>query len=93
MKIKVDDKEVLELSLTQKKIIMNDIHEDEFAADMERRVKYILTHKLEKCMERLKSEWMPKLKSRYAMIPSDDSALAEMIFSQPDYKSRKFRGN
>ena len=91
MKIKVDDKEVLNLSATQKKVIMNDIHEDSFVQDMERRVAYILQHKYERCMERLKTEWKERLNSRYESIPTSDEALAELIFSQPEYKSRKAR--
>lgn len=39
-----------------------------------------------------KREWEPKLKSRgVAMIPTDDEAFAELIFSQPDYKNRSQR--
>ena len=91
MKISVDDKELFTLTETQKKVIMNDIHEDIFDEDMKRRLNYILTHKYERCLERLKLEWMPKIKQRISMIPSNDEALAELIFSQPDYMSRKSR--
>jgi hypothetical protein len=91
MKISVDDQELFRLSETQKKVIKNDIHEDIFDSDMKRRLNWVLMHKYERCMERLKSEWMPKIKSKHAMIPSDDDALAELIFSDPEYKSRKAR--
>lgn len=91
MKISVDDKELFSLSETQKKVIKNDIHEDIFDEDMKRRLQYILMHKYERCMERLKKEWEGKLKERVASIPTNDDALAELIFSQPEYKSRKQR--
>lgn len=91
MRITVDGKEVLNLSETQKKVIQNDIPSDAFQDDMERRVNYILTHKYERCMERLKAEWHPKLKGRMPSIPTNDDALAELIFSQPDYKNRTQR--
>lgn len=91
MKIKVNDQDLFELSETQCKVICNDIHKDEFDADMKRRLEYILTHKYERCMERLKNEWLPKLKSRVDSIPVDDQKLAELIFSQPDYQCRKTR--
>ena len=73
---------------------MNDIHKDVFPEDMKRRLQYILMHKYEQCYKRLKAEWEPKLKERgVAMFPSDEGAFAELIFSQPDYKGRKERGD
>ena len=92
MKISVDDQECFCLTETQKKVIMNDIHADEFEADMRRRMEYILMHKYERCMERLKSEWMPRLKaSGVTSAPTDDQQLAELIFTQQEYKGRKER--
>lgn len=91
MKISVNDQELFSLSEVQKKVIKNDIHEDIFESDMKERIKYILIHKYENCFERLKSEWMPKLQERMDSIPTKDDALADLIFSQPDYKSRKQR--
>lgn len=91
MKIAVDGQELFELSETQRKVICNDICKEEFDADMKRRLHYILTHKYERCLDRLKKEWEPKLKERIASIPTDDDALAEIIFSQPDYKCRSTR--
>lgn len=91
MKILVDEKLVLELSETQKKVIKNDIPSEIFQEDMERRVKHILTHKYERCLERLKNEWIPKLSQRMSSIPTNEEELAELIFSQPDYKNRSQR--
>lgn len=91
MKISIDGKQILELNETQKKVIQNDIKSEDFVNDMENRVHYILTHKYERCMERLKAEWEPKLRSRMASIPTNLDALAELIFSQPDYKNRSQR--
>ena len=96
MKISVDDQELFSLSETQKKVIMNDIPEDIFEADMKRRLEYILLHKYEQCFKRLKSEWCDGDQCRLAKagiesIPTDPVALAELIFAQPEYKSRKMR--
>ncbi len=91
MKISVDDKELFTLSEVQKKVIKNDIHADEFDSDMKRRLHYILTHKYERCFERLKKEWEPKLRDRVKSIPTNFDELALLIFSQPDYKCRKTR--
>lgn len=92
MKISVDDKELFILSDIQKKVIMNDIHEDIFDEDMKRRIQYILMHKYEQCFNRLKQEWDPKLVSNgIAMIPTDPNAYAELVFLQPQYKNRSNR--
>lgn len=92
MEVKVDNKEVLNLSETQKKVIQNDIPSEIFQEDMERRVYWILTHKYEQCFKRLKDEWEPKLKERgIEMIPTNEEKFAELVFSQNDYKNRSIR--
>lgn len=91
MKVSVDNQEIYTLSETQKKVIHGDIHEDQFDADMKRRLHWVLNHKYERCLERMKAEWMPKLKQRVASVPTDDDAFAQLVFSQPDYRSRKNR--
>lgn len=91
MKVHVDGKLVVELNDTKKKVIKNDILEDIFQQDMERRVNWVLSHKYERCFDRLKREWEPKLKERVQSIPTDPDSLAELIFSQPDYQSRSQR--
>jgi len=92
MKFVVDGEQILELNETKKKVIGNDIHEDQLNQDLKRRVGYIVTHKYEQCLKRLKSEWMPKLKAKGVQnVPLDDDQFAELVFQQPEYKSRKQR--
>jgi len=92
MKIKVDNVDLFELSETQKKVIKNDIHSDNFEEDMKRRLKYILMHKYERCFERLKKEWDQKLITNgVESVPTNPDAYAELVFSQPNYKDRKSR--
>lgn len=91
MKINVDGIEILSISEIEKKVIQNDIPTEIFEEDMKRRIHYILTHKYEKCFERLKAEWEPKLATRVQSIPTNKDALAQLIFSQPDYKNRSQR--
>lgn len=92
MQIHIDGKKVLELNNIKKNVIKNDLHEDNFQEDMERRAAWSLTHKYERCFERLKKEWEPKLKSAgIQAIPTDEDAFAELVFSQPGYKSKKQR--
>lgn len=92
MKISVNDKEILNLTETQKQVIKNEVSEDIFDADMERRLKWILMHKYERCFERLKREWEPKLAAKgVESIPTNADAFAQLVFSQPEYKARKER--
>lgn len=91
MKISVNNRELFSLSDIQKKVICNDIHADILDADLERRLQWVLMHKYEQCMKRLRDEWMPKLKDRVESVPTSDDAFASLVFSQPDYKDRKCR--
>jgi hypothetical protein len=91
MKVSVNDEKLFELNDIQKKVIMNDIPEEIFHEDMCRRLEYILTHKYERCFERLKAEWEPKLSKRMASLPTNPEAFAELVFIQPDYKNRSQR--
>jgi len=92
MKISVDDQECFTLSETQKKVIQNDIPSDIFEDDMKRRLHYILTHKYERCFERLKKEWDEKLPTLgVKSIPTDKDEFAELIFQQAEYKNRSQR--
>jgi hypothetical protein len=61
---------------------------------MKRRLKYIIESKYNECFNRLKSEWVDAGKlaqNGVQSIPIDSDALAELIFSQPNYKDRKDR--
>lgn len=92
MKLKVDNEEVFELSETKKKVLKNDVHADEFEADMKRRVRWVIEHKYEQCYKRLKEEWTPKLASAGVQsVPLDPDAFAELVFQQPAYQDRKTR--
>jgi len=91
MKVQVDGKDIYELSETQKKVIQNDIPLEIFEDDMKRRLHWVLNHKFERCYDRLKKEWEPKLASRMESLPTSAEAFCNLVFSQPDYKSRSQR--
>lgn len=60
--------------------------------ELEKRMAWILQHKYERCLERLKLEWYPKLEARgVESIPSDEEEFCNLVFSQPDYKNRSER--
>jgi hypothetical protein len=92
MKFLLDNKEIYEFTDTIKKVICNEVLEDIFVEDMERRVKYIVEHKYKQCLKRLKDEWEPRLKSKgIRSIPLDDDEFAQLVFQQSDYQDRKKR--
>jgi hypothetical protein len=86
MKFFVENKEVLELSATQQKVIQDNVNLDIFVSDMERRVNWVISHKYDMCYDDLIKRWLPKLRERYDSLPTSKDALAELIFAQPDYK-------
>jgi len=94
MRVSVDGQVLFTLNETQKKVIKHDIHQELFDEDMKRRLQYILMHKYERCFERLKKEWEPKLAASGAKsIPTDPDEFAEMVFAHPEYKNRSQREN
>jgi hypothetical protein len=92
MKILVDKELVLQLTETQKKVLKDEIQEEIFDADMKRRVAWVLMHKYEQTFKRFKENWDPRLAAAGVdMIPTDKDKYAELVFSQPEYKSRSER--
>ena len=92
MKIQVDGRDLFQLTETQKKVLQYDIPEEIFEDDMKRRLQWVLTHKYEQCMARLRKEWEPKLiENGVQSVPTNPDALAELIFSQPNYENRSQR--
>ena len=98
MKITVDGQDVFTLSETQKKVIRNEILDEEFETDMKRRLHYILNHKYEQCFQRLYDEWCKPVngsskleKNGVRSIPTNPDELSELIFSQPNYENRSKR--
>lgn len=43
------------------------------------------------CFDDLKKYWLPTLEERNIAIPESDTEFAELVFAQPDYKSRAER--
>lgn len=92
MKVMINDEVLFELSDLKKRVICNDILSEVIEDDLKRRIAYIIGHKYERCMDRLKKEWVPKLKAAgVESIPLNDDAFARMVFARPDYKDRSTR--
>lgn len=92
MKVYIDfnDDDNLELATeftaTQTKVIKESLEDDVFNNDIKRRLHWVLDEKLKGSRIRLIAQWLDVMKMRYESLPSSDDALAELIFSQPDYK-------
>ena len=89
MKISFNDQELFTLSETQKNVIKDNVSSSMFEDDMKRRLTWVIMHKYEECLKSLKKEWEQKLKDAgIEMIPTNDEAFAQLVFSQPSYKDR-----
>lgn len=89
MKISVNDAELFTLSDNQKKVLAHDISSAVLENDLKRRLQWILMHKYEKVLEKLKKDWVPKLIARgLTAVPVDNEELSKLIFSQEDYVDR-----
>lgn len=86
MKFYVDQTQVYELDSTQEKIIQDNIPSVLFTSDMQRRVEWVISQKLDQSFDSLFTHWLPILQQRYESLPSNKNAFAELVFAQPDYK-------
>lgn len=92
LKLKINDKEILNITDTMLKVLGNDLLE--VPQEVERRAIWAIMSKYDACFARLQAEWLPKLSSRnIESIPTNKDKFAELVFSQPDYKSRSEREN
>ena len=85
MQIKVGNKTLMEISVTDLKCLKNDLLDpkDWFVG--------ALTGKINNCKKRMMREWIPRLRARDLSIPSDDTELIDLILAQDDYKNRAER--
>ncbi len=92
MKISVNDVELYTLTDLQKQVIENDIPSEILDRDLQRRLNWVLMHKYERCFDRLKKEWEPKLVANgVTSVPTDKDAFAQLVFGQPNYRDRSAR--
>ena len=92
MEIKIDDQVILKFSDTQVKVLQHDISEDILQEDIARRIQYILGHKYNEILKRLRKEWEQKFKLLgLKSIPLDDEKFCELVFSSEEYQDKKTR--
>jgi len=89
--VSVDGREVFRVSPTQKRMMKLTGVEDP-DAECHSKMAWVLSHKYERCMERLRNEWEPRLVARgMETLPTSDEDFAGLVFAQSDYKDRTER--
>ncbi len=86
MHVKVDGNLYFTVSALHKKLLSDSGIENP-SEYVKERLAFILRHKYERCMERLRKEWEP----RFNTVPIDDETFAQEVFAHPDYKNRSQR--
>lgn len=88
MKISVNDQELFTLNEIQFKVLGDSIGSASLEDDLKRRLQWVLMHKYEESIKRLREQWIPKFKaSGVSSVPLDDEEFARMVFEHPEYKS------
>jgi hypothetical protein len=91
--VKVDGVDCFEIDITTKQLLKSDVAKNCCCVEWSKeRFKWVLQHKYERCMERLRKEWGKKLTNNgIKELPLDDEEFANLVFSQPEYKNRSQR--
>jgi len=87
MEIIVNGKCVFVLNNEYKKILLHEMNFEQFDNQFKDLVINSILDRIRSNSSRLIQKWMPELKKRYEMLPTDDKKLVELILSQRDYKS------
>jgi len=94
MKVSVDGQPLFEINDIKMKVLSYVIPAEDLEEDLKRRLEYIISHKYEACLKKLKSDWEPKMKANgVKMLPLDDDEFANLVFSQPGYVGRMSRSD
>ena len=93
MKVQVDGKELYEILPWEIQLLENDLLSEILQSDCERRLEWVLKHKIDQCWLRFEKEWMEKLRAdpQVSSIPVDKEAFVNLVMARPDYKNRSQR--
>ena len=90
--VSVDDVDLFTIPADMKKIISyyyNKVNPDQYIAQQ---IVWLMNHKYERCMERVRLEWEPKLKAEgVKTVKSDNTEFYDGIKARPDCKDRSDR--
>ncbi len=90
MQITVDGVDLFEVNATEMEMLAYFLSAKTLDSDCKRRLKWVLTHKIEQCYKRFREEWMPILQADPAVteVPIDDEAFFKMVKVRSDYNDR-----
>jgi len=93
MKIQVDGADLMDVKPWEMKVLQYQLPTEGVEDDLKRRLKYIISHKIERCIDQMINDWMPKIRKDKSItsVPTDKKSLVEMIMNRPDYKDRSTR--
>ena len=93
MKVQVDGKELYEVLPWEIKLLENDLRSEGLQEDCERRLEWVLKHKIDQCWMRFEKEWMEILRKDplVSSIPVDKEAFVNLVMARPDYRNRSQR--
>jgi len=90
--VSVDGEEAFKILSIKRKLIREATSTKDCYSWCVDKMKFVLLHKYERCMQRLRQEWEARLAAKgFSSVPSDDDEFANLVFSQPDYKNRSER--
>ncbi len=91
LEVKLDEEIILDLSIWQLTLLEDNVLTTDIFWNIKKRLKWIIQHKLDRGLLRLKNQWEARLKERFEQVPTGDKEFCELVFSQPDYKNKTQR--
>lgn len=84
--IQVDGVEIMQISDPQIKLLQYRFNKTTLKNLLIDKLKDIMQSEINYTLRQLKEDWIPIINTRYATISTSDAQVAQLIFSQPDYK-------
>ncbi len=86
----MDGKELYEVLPWEKKLLEYILPSETLQEDCERRLQWVLKHKIDQCWIRFEKEWLEKLRKDPSIdsIPLDKESFINLVVARPDYKDR-----
>lgn len=93
MQITVDGVDLYEVSTTEIELLEYFLPASTLDADLNRRLEWVLKHKIEQSHKKFREEWMPILQRDPSVtsVPVHDESFFNIVKVRPDYMDREAR--
>lgn len=92
MKVKANNKEILNLQPWEKKLIETELFMVDTDEDLIRRLKWVIQHKMDVCYKNLRQIWEPIFTEEgVKFLPTDREEFVNMVLAHPKFKSKEQR--